>query len=145
MAESMNPPTILPKSHGTSEVARPQGLYGVSDKMKMGPLGAKDQLAASHPLEFSEINYTKNQQALDMRMLRNTQGLHAPLKLQMEYAVASKIQRLPGLPSSMIALDTLLGTDETIGFEDVLGAPGDAEVAGDIHSMMERKLGLPNL
>lgn len=31
-----------------------------------------------------------------------------------------KIQRLPCLPSSMVALDTLMGTDESIGFEDFL-------------------------
>ncbi|KAK3699941.1 hypothetical protein QZH41_016600, partial [Actinostola sp. cb2023] len=85
------------------------------------PSSVKDQIKSSHPLEFSEMNYTKNQQALDMRMLRNTQGLQAPLRLQMECAVASKIQRLPCLPSSMIALDTLLGTGESIEFEDFLG------------------------
>lgn len=32
----------------------------------------------------------------------------------------SQIQRLPGLPSSFVALDTVLGDDDTIHFEDVL-------------------------
>lgn len=86
--------------------------------------------------------------------LRNIQGLHAPLKLQMEYRAARQvrgrvslspiytalldpftcllvyrlflmslllqIQRLPFLPSSNLAVDTLRGSDESIGFEDIL-------------------------
>jgi len=35
--------------------------------------------------------FLKNQEMLDFKMLRNTQGLQAPLKLQMERAVASKV------------------------------------------------------
>ncbi|KXJ19511.1 proteasome maturation protein [Exaiptasia diaphana] len=141
MADNMKSPTILPKSDGASEVTTTQGLYGVPDRLRTGLSNVKDQIKDSHPLEFTEMNYTKNQQALDMRMLRNTQGLHAPLRLQMECAVTSKIQRLPCLPSSMIALDTLMGSDDSIGFEDILGAPGDLETMGDIHSIMERKHG----
>ncbi|EDO45722.1 predicted protein [Nematostella vectensis] len=134
--------TILPKAGGPVEVVSDEGLYGVPDKMKNGFSGARQRLTAAHPLEYSEINFTKNQERLDMKMLRNTQGLHAPLKLQMERAVTSKIRRLPCLPSSMVALDTVLGTDDVIGFEDYLGDPLDQEVMGDAHSLMERKLGI---
>lgn len=34
--------------------------------------------------------------------------------------MSTQIQRLPCLPSSMVALDSLLGTDESIGFDDFL-------------------------
>ena len=37
------------------------------------------------------FKFLKNQEMLDFKMLRNTQGLQAPLKLQMERAVASKV------------------------------------------------------
>lgn len=89
---------------------------------------------------------------MNFSTLRNIQGLHAPLKLQMEYRAArqvcrvksiilplssfqclidvfdpqpfclffSQIQRLPFLSSSNLALDTLRGSDESIGFEDIL-------------------------
>lgn len=86
---------------------------------------------------------------MNFNTLRNIQGLHAPLKLQMEYRAARQvlfdsclhvsyttntlcssclnvalpfvqIQRLPFLPSSNLALDTLRGSDDTIGFEDIL-------------------------
>lgn len=32
-----------------------------------------------------------------------------------------QVQRLPGMHSNMVALDCLLGTDETIDFQDFLG------------------------
>ena len=37
-----------------------------------------------------------------------------------QHLVNLQIQRLPCLPSSMVALDTLMGTDESLGFEDFL-------------------------
>lgn len=37
------------------------------------------------------FQFLRNQEMLDFKMLRNTQGLQAPLKLQMERAVASKV------------------------------------------------------
>jgi len=118
------------------------GHYGVPDHMRTGFANVKSGLISSHPLETTEKNFLQNQEILDFKMLRNTQGLQAPLKLKMERAVASKIQRLPCLPSSMVALDTLMGTDESIGFEDFLNVAGDSEVTCDPHLTMENKMGL---
>merc|ERR1711957_1017985 len=39
----------------------------------------------------------------------------------------AKVQRLPGLPSSRVGLECLMGRDETIDFEDFLGLPQDSE------------------
>lgn len=99
---------------------------------------------------FSFVQYQLNKDKMNFSTLRNIQGLHAPLKLQMEYRAArqvclvksaclsnlthfqwlifryttvlfsSQIQRLPFLSSSNLALDTLRGSDESIGFEDIL-------------------------
>jgi proteasome maturation protein len=52
---------------------------------------------------------------MEMLMLRNTQGLHAPLRLAMEITSAEKIGRLPFLPSSNVMRDVILGRDEDIG------------------------------
>ncbi|XP_077592174.1 proteasome maturation protein [Stigmatopora nigra] len=79
---------------------------------------------------------------MNFSTLRNIQGLHAPLKLQMEYRAAKQIQRLPFLPSSNLALDILRGTDESIGFEDILNDPTLSEMMGEPHVMLESKLGL---
>lgn len=103
------------------------------------------------------LQFQLNQDKMNFSTLRNIQGLHAPLKLQMEYRAARQvtahlslivsvplvplllfrfnhvysscpdvcasslqIQRLPFLQSSNLALDTLRGSDECIGFEDIL-------------------------
>ncbi|KAG7216763.1 hypothetical protein INR49_021160 [Caranx melampygus] len=100
------------------------------------------ELLPSHPLELSEKNFQLNQDKMNFSTLRNIQGLHAPLKLQMEYRAARQIQRLPFLQSSNLALDTLRGSDECIGFEDILNDPAQSEVMGEPHMMVEYKMGL---
>ncbi|XP_008436617.1 proteasome maturation protein [Poecilia reticulata] len=120
----------------------PQGAYGVQDSLRSGFTSVKNELLPSHPLELSEKNFQLNQDKINFSTLRNIQGLHAPLKLQMEYRAARQIQRLPFLPSSNLALDTLRGSDECIGFEDILCDPGQSEVMGEPHMMVEYKLGL---
>lgn len=52
---------------------------------------------------------------MNMVLLRNTQGLHAPMRLAMELKATEKIGRLPFLPSSHMMKDVLLGKDEEIG------------------------------
>uniref|UniRef100_A0A669BU37 Proteasome maturation protein n=1 Tax=Oreochromis niloticus TaxID=8128 RepID=A0A669BU37_ORENI len=106
----------------------PQGAYGVQDSLRSGFTSVKNELLPSHPLELSEKNFQLNQDKMNFSTLRNIQGLHAPLKLQMEYRAARQIQRLPFLQSSNLALDTLRNSDESIGFEDVLNDPAQSEV-----------------
>ncbi|XP_051533295.1 proteasome maturation protein-like isoform X2 [Myxocyprinus asiaticus] len=116
------------------------GSYGVQDTLRRGFSSVKNELLPSHPLELSEKNFQINQDKMNFNTLRNIQGLHAPLKLQMEYRAAR--QRLPFLPSSNLALDTLRGSDDTIGFEDILNDPVQYEMMGEPHIMTEYKLGL---
>lgn len=93
------------------------------------------------------LQFQLNRDKLSLSTLRSIQGLHAPLKLQMEYRAAQQviapdlltfnscwklaqlsfyffcsfqIQRLPFLASSNLAVDTLRGNDDCIGFEDIL-------------------------
>ncbi|XP_041669722.1 proteasome maturation protein [Cheilinus undulatus] len=120
----------------------PQGAYGVHDALRGGFSSVKNELIQSHPLELTEKNFQLNQDKMNMSTLRNIQGLHAPLKLQMEYRAARQIQRLPFLQSSNLALDTLRGSDDVIGFEDILNDPCQSEVMGDPHVMVEFRLGL---
>ncbi|XP_030637847.1 proteasome maturation protein [Chanos chanos] len=118
------------------------GSYGVPDTLRRGFSSVKNELLPSHPLELSEKNFQLNQDKMNFSTLRSIQGLHAPLKLQMEYRAARQIQRLPFLQSSNLALDTLRGNDETIGFEDILNDPAQSEMMGEPHIMTEFKLGL---
>jgi len=127
---------------GAVEVAHDSKNYGAPDLMLNGPTSVKEGLTPSHPLEDSEKYFWQRMQQQEFHMLRQTQGLHAALKLQMELKAARQIQRAPCLPSSNASLDTLLGRDESIGFEDYLNAPADAEVMGSPHALMEKKHGL---
>ncbi|NWW34764.1 POMP protein, partial [Panurus biarmicus] len=83
-----------------------------------------------------------NQDKTNFATLRNIQGIHAPLKLQMEFRAVKQVQRLPFLHSSNMAMDILRGNDECIGFEDILNDPSQSEIMGEPHIMMEHKLGL---
>ncbi|XP_077410566.1 proteasome maturation protein isoform X2 [Vanacampus margaritifer] len=120
----------------------PPGAYGVHDTMRNGFNNVKNEILPAHPLELSEKNFQFNQDKMNLSTLRNIQGLHAPLKLQMEYRAARQVQRLPFLQSSNLALDILRGTDESIGFEDILNDPAQSEIMTEPHMMVECKLGL---
>lgn len=49
-----------------------------------------------------------------------TFGIAAAMRLKTERDLLAQYQRAPGLPSSNIGLETVLGLDETIEFEDIL-------------------------
>lgn len=79
---------------------------------------------------------------MNMSILRNTQGLHAPLRIAMELKAAKKVGRLPFLPSSNIMYDSLTGHDIEMDPSDVYNTPEFVEVAGFPHAVIERSLGL---
>ncbi|KAM5288015.1 LOW QUALITY PROTEIN: proteasome maturation protein [Ctenodactylus gundi] len=118
------------------------GPFESHDLLRKGFSCVKNELLPSHPLELSEKNFQLNQDKMNFSTLRNIQGLFAPLKLQMEFKAVQQVQRLPFLPSSNLSLDILRGSDETIGFEDILNDPSQSELMGEPHSMVEYKLGL---
>jgi len=137
--------SLRPEPAGISSwsVNKSTGLYGLPDPLIDGPNRRTDEVRVSnHPLEFSERNYVKNQEGNDFAMLQRIQGIHAPLRLKVERDVASKIQRMPGLQSSNLMSDILAGRLDDIDFEDILGDPMNAELVGQPHILMERRLGM---
>ncbi|KAM4702458.1 proteasome maturation protein [Discoglossus pictus] len=132
----------LKNSVPIGELSTQYGGYGLQDTLRTGFTSVQTELLPSHALELSEKNFQINQEKVSFSTLRNIQGLHAPLKLQMESKAAKQIQRLPFLQSSNLALDTLRGNDDTIGFEDILNDPSHSEMMGEPHLMMEYNLGL---
>ncbi|CAK8684379.1 proteasome maturation protein-like [Clavelina lepadiformis] len=122
------------------------GNYGVQSSLRMGLKQNQSDLNTAHPLEDSEKSYDVRTKQSNLTTLRNIQGVHAPLKIQMELnAVNKAVTRLPSLPSSNFAKDILNGTDDLILPSDVFGSRLDSEVIGDPHLMMEHKLGLKPL
>lgn len=79
---------------------------------------------------------------MNMTVLRNTAGLHAPLRIAMEIKSAKKIGRLPFLPSSHVMLDALTGRDLEIAPEDIFNTPDFVEYGGQPHAVIEKSLGV---
>ena len=120
--------------------------YGMQSSLRKGLKQNNGSLQAPHPLAALEESYGIQTRQRSMLALRNSQGIHAPLRIQMEInAIDKAVTRLPCLPSSNLAKDILNGTDDIILPEDVFGTPENCEVMGDPHLMMEHKLGLKSL
>ncbi|CAB3228423.1 unnamed protein product [Arctia plantaginis] len=135
-------PALKVKPEYGSNIKPQEGPFGVPDPLVAGLGATRSKLGVSHPLEASERNYHLNQEKMNMAMLRNIQGLHAPLKLSMEMKFTSKIGHLPFLQRSNFQHDVLTGKHLDIGFEDILSTPEYCEVAGQPHAVVERSLGI---
>ncbi|XP_022120673.1 proteasome maturation protein [Pieris rapae] len=137
-------PSVKVKAEHDANLCKPinEGSFGVPDPMIAGLTSTRHKLAVAHPLQVSEKNYYLNEEKMNMAMLRNIQGLHAPLKLSMEKKFSSKVGRLPFLSSSNFQSEVLTGRYLDIGFEDILNVPELCEVAGQPHAVVERSLGL---
>ena len=80
------------------------------------------KLEARAPHAVEVVQAAGAAQALDGELYRLSKvyGAHAAWERRMDLAAASATARLPGLPSSHCALDTLLNRDDKLGFEDFL-------------------------
>merc|ERR1711879_1124607 len=92
-----------------------------------------------HPVEFIQENYEKNREELKMQMVRSTFGTHMVNRIKTDEAIFSQFRRLPTLPSSFVALDTLKGADEGLEFEDILGDP--SETFAPVSLTLDQRLG----
>ncbi|XP_074649977.1 proteasome maturation protein-like [Tubulanus polymorphus] len=122
-----------------STVPARQGPFGINEAMWNGPHNVESDLTCVHPLQASEQQFYSNEERQDLLMLRNTQGIHAPLKLQMERNVAKQIGRLPCFKSSNLMNDILTGKIYSIDFDDVLNT--EPESVGNPHVLVEKKFG----
>ena len=74
--------------------------------------------------------------------MAQTYGSHLPMRIRMELETIAQSRRLPGMPTCNVAMETILGRDETIDFEDILGDPSMSETAIDARAVLEKKYGL---
>mmetsp|Transcript_8467 Transcript_8467/g.26218 ORF Transcript_8467/g.26218 Transcript_8467/m.26218 type:complete len:121 (+) Transcript_8467:334-696(+) len=70
--------------------------------------------------------WLRNQLENKHYVMGNVYGTHLPMRLKMETNILSQVSRLPGIRSSHVGLNTILGRDETIDFEDYLGRTSDS-------------------
>merc|ERR1712117_306434 len=117
--------------------------YAMENRLEDGLNKKSESLTTGHPLELSERHFAMNRDMADMKQLRMVQGLHAPLKIQMEKMAVSQVGHLPCISQrSNLHADVLSGRDETIAFEDLYGKPENFErMPGLPHSVIEKSLG----
>ena len=131
-------PPLRPVPGGIAKNEIKDETFGLPNSMLHGPTTVRDGLQMSHPLEHTERKWHEYKDKMDFVMLRNLQGVHAPLRLQMERKSASQVSRLPFLQSSNLMLDSLTGKLDTIEYEDILNVQTDAEVMGQPHAIVEK-------
>ena len=118
------------------------------NQMESGPNGNNLAAAATcpHPVDELQRRGGAGQRGfLDLDGVRRLYGSGLAMRLATERQLASQSGgRLPGMPESKLALETVTGNDVMIDFSDVLGRPEDAPIAfvKDSHSAMQRKMGL---
>ncbi|PFH31840.1 proteasome maturation factor ump1 protein [Besnoitia besnoiti] len=122
---------------------------GVSFNSSSSSLPPPAGCAPSHPLERQQKLHLRERERSEFQRAARLYGLHAPLRLKMEREMCAMTQRLPGLPSSLWGLQTLMGLDEEISAEDYLNRekPDEDELAGfgpglGIHEKIERRMGI---
>ncbi|CAG8601700.1 3831_t:CDS:2 [Ambispora gerdemannii] len=138
---------VVPSSHpgegsSSKSIASTANSFGVHDTFRLGTRSIANELLPSHPLERRLDQWNQTQINLKLTMERRIYGIHAPIRHLMERNIVSKVQRAPILPSSNLALDILMGKDETIEFDDFLNDPELSIEPMDLHASMEHKLGI---
>jgi proteasome maturation protein len=94
-------------------------LQGPVDHMRQGFRSFEQAATAQHPIQLMQ-NRSDLEWNLKLDTVRRTYGSHMAMRLATERTVMGRMRRLPGLKSSNIGMETLLGTDEQIDFRDYL-------------------------
>uniref|UniRef100_A0A8D8WFJ6 Proteasome maturation protein n=1 Tax=Cacopsylla melanoneura TaxID=428564 RepID=A0A8D8WFJ6_9HEMI len=112
--------------------------YGMPDNMSCMRGKVVDHMVASHPLELTIDNFAANEQRLRLLNTKMTQGIHLPLRLNLEQKIVKQNSGHHSfLPSSQFSLDILTGSHETIGFEDILNIEEFKETMARPHDDLE--------
>jgi len=75
------------------------------------------------------VQHGKNSLEADFYRMDRVYGKHVTWEKRMDIAALSAVRRLPGLPSSYSGLDTMLGRDDKLTFEDTLNGQSSAVAA----------------
>lgn len=101
-------------------------------------------------MQAMQTEYTANSLKARRTLQAATFGSAFPMRRMMQEDILAQFHRLPGLPSSGVALDVLRGRDADLDFDDYLNLPehspelpgGDMDALGSTHDVMEKTLGI---
>merc|ERR1712086_183111 len=129
---------------GTAEKSNMEGFMETAPSQNLLRDGMASRSTAQmkvHPVQAMQKNFLRqkvDQKAMDMGNLYES---HMMMRFKMEEALLARHQRLPGLKSEFVGLNTLLNNDEDFGFDDVLDDPWNREEPQmNMHNAMELKL-----
>ncbi|KAF0682460.1 Aste57867_25412 [Aphanomyces stellatus] len=113
------------------------------DLLRVGFNRASEDTRPVHEVQRIEIHRRLRGFEGKMNTVEQIYGKAAAMRLRTEKVLLEQHTRLPGLPSSRVGLDTVLGNDELIDFCDVLNDPQEStEVPFRVHDVMEVKLAI---
>lgn len=120
-------------------------LLTPTDGMARGGLRSmRHEVAAKHPVEEMQLSLAPQQWENEVRHVERVYGPGQAMRMRMDRAMLAQFQRAPGLPSGFVGLDTILGRDIKVGFEDVLDVPemrSEASTTESVHMQLDRMLG----
>jgi proteasome maturation protein len=111
------------------------------DPLRGGLITLKDAAAAGHPVETIQKSLAANDP--QTVMLQKVYGSALPARMHLERQLLNRVERLPGLPSSKLGLESLTGSLDDFSFASYLNLPHECEIASpEFHDVMERRLGI---
>lgn len=120
-APSPPPPPRRPQADATPAAVLP-ALSAPVDVLRGGAISFKQTSLALHPVEAIQRAAVAGEWEAALAAQAKAFGAHAALERRLDAAALAAVERLPGGPASSHALlDTYLGRDGKMGFEDSLG------------------------
>ncbi|PIA63491.1 hypothetical protein AQUCO_00201086v1 [Aquilegia coerulea] len=117
-----------------------------NDALRFGLHGVKSDILDVHPLQSALQSFEKTETQMQRSILEKTYGYALPMKMDLERQILARVQRPPGLPSSMLGYEALTGNLDVFDCEDYhcLNDPRLSETSrpADMHHGMEVRLGL---
>lgn len=93
---------------------------GPSDVLREGFYSNEHHFILASNIEKLQKNSKQSEWISKLMSVKKAYGSSLAMRLAAEKSIMSSNQRLPGLPSSTIALDTVIGDDLHLSFENYL-------------------------
>jgi Proteasome maturation factor UMP1 len=102
-------------------------LRGPIDHLRHGFRSLEQETNARHPVAAVQRTHGHDEAWMSkIESVRRTYGSHLAMRLTSERALLNSWHRLPGLESTRLGMETLMGKDTSIDFEDYLN--GEVEM-----------------
>lgn len=114
-----------------------------NDQLRCGVRSFQNEAIQRHPVEIQQVHADKDWNS-KLDTVRRIHGSALAMRLAGERQMFSESHRIPGLKSSKIALETLMGEESSIHFSDFLNDPSSRpeKLRVPLHDQMEVKFSM---